>query len=346
MATRKIGGEKSGEEKAEKTVFAAIYARTSSPNQRFNYSIKEQVNSCWKYCKDREWKVKYVFIDESESGKNVNRPKFQLMLEKAEKTVFNVIVFWKLDRFCRSLADLVNIERTLRNWNIGLCSVTEFIDTITSVGRFNFRNLASVAELERELIGERSKLGMYALAKQHKWPNPHPPLGYEKDREGRLLVNKEEAELVRRIFKMYVQQMSMPQVAFELNREGIFTKKGKKWNARAIRDVLTDELYVGKYRVAGVADYIEEYRVVDTDLFKEANMSKLRFKESKAKRPPMPEDRRMEKVDRIFDEFLKLLRSTHEDNECPPKTSEERKIKEKIFSNYLDSYSPIEPSIT
>ena len=296
----------------QKPILAAIYVRTSSPNQRFNYSTKEQANRCWKYCKERGWIVRYVFVDEGESGGTIERPKFQLMLEKARAHRFDVIVFWKLDRFCRSLVDLVNIERVLREWGLSLCSVTEFIDTTTSVGRFNYRNLASVAELERELIGERARLGLYALAKDHRWPNPHPPLGYEKRDDGRLIVNVAKASLVKRIFKMYLCEKSMPQVAFELNRQGIYTKNGKRWNARAVRDVLTNEIYVGKYNVAGVSDYIEEYRIVDGDLFKRVRETRLRYKRGRAKRPPMPENRRIMKIEKVFSKYLGFL----EEIEC------------------------------
>ena len=205
----------------EKVVFAAIYARTSSPNQKSNYSIEGQVNQCWSYCQQRRWVVRYVFIDECQSGGTIERPKFKLMLEKARNSEIDVIVFWKLDRFCRSLVDLVNIERMLRSYGVGLCSVTEFIDTTTPVGRFNFRNLASVAELERELIGERARLGLHALAREHKWPNPHPPLGYDKNEDGTLITNSSEAKLVRKIFNMYIREKSMAQVAFLLNREDL-----------------------------------------------------------------------------------------------------------------------------
>ena len=290
-------------------VFAAIYARTSSPNQRFNHSIKEQVDRCWKFCDERGWVARYVFVDEGESGGTTDRPKFQLMLEKAKAGKFNAIVFWKLDRFCRSLVDLVNIERLLREWGIGLCSVTEYLDTTTSVGRFNFRNLASVAELEREMIGERARMGLYALAREHKWPNPHPPLGYDKGENGMLKVNKREAKLVRWIFKRYIRSRSMPQVAFELNKKGIITKNGKEWNARAVRDILTNELYVGGYRVAGVEARVGEYRIIDDELHDKANESRLRYKnDNGGKRPPMPEDRRRAKIDRIFNEYFGFLR--------------------------------------
>ncbi|MEM3697089.1 MAG: recombinase family protein [Candidatus Bathyarchaeia archaeon] len=288
-------------------LFAAIYARTSSPNQKNNYSVKEQVSSCLEFCTKRGWIVRYIFVDEGESGKTVERPKFQQMLEKAKEGAFKVIVFWKLDRFCRSLVDLVNIEKMLRTWNIGLCSVTEFIDTTTSVGRFNFRNLASVAELERELIGERAKLGLYALVKEHKWPNPHPPIGYDKSESGHLVVNVTEAKLVNRIFFMYKRLKSMPQVAFELNKEGIRTKKGKEWNARAVKDVITNELYIGKFNVSGVKDYVPEYHIVEEKVFRSVNKIRLRYRNGHAKRPPMPKDRRKSKIAKIFDRYMKFI---------------------------------------
>jgi site-specific DNA recombinase len=285
--------------------FAAIYARTSSPNQKFNYSIREQVRQCWDFCIRRGWVVKYVFTDEAQSGGTVERPKFQLMLERAKEGEFNVIVFWKLDRFCRSLVDLVNIERMLRKWNVGLCSTTEYIDTTTPVGRFNFRNLASVAELERELIGERARLGLYALAREGKWLNPHPPIGYDKDEEGHLKVNQAEAEIVKKIFQLYLEHKSMAHVAYLLNREGIKTKKGKEWNARAVKDVLTNRLYVGDYTVAGANLHIEEYRIIDDATFNAAQ--KLRTT-TKSERPPMPLDRKTEQIEKFIARYLQTLK--------------------------------------
>ncbi|MBS7646710.1 MAG: recombinase family protein [Candidatus Bathyarchaeia archaeon] len=295
-------------EDARRPLFAAIYARTSSANQKCNYSIEGQVAQCWDYCRRRNWIVRYVFIDECQSGGTVERPKFQLMLEKAEKGEIDVIVFWKLDRFCRSLVDLVNIERMLRSWGVGLCSVTEFIDTTTPVGRFNFRNIASVAELERELIGERARLGLHALARELKWPNPHPPLGYDKAEDGRLVVNAEEAELVRRIFKMYLEEESMAQVAYRLNAEGVKTKRGGEWTARTVRDILTNGLYVGNYRVAGINQHVAEYAIIDKDLFDRAQHVRLRFRRGEGKRPPMPPDRKAAKVERFIQKVRETLR--------------------------------------
>jgi len=125
---------------AENTL-AAIYARVSSPNQATGYSLDEQVRRCRERCDLMGWKVRYIF-KENGSGANTDRPKFQMMMEKAKEGAFDVLVFWKLDRFCRSLVDVVNIERELIEYGVSLHSVTEQIDTTTPFGKFNFRNVA------------------------------------------------------------------------------------------------------------------------------------------------------------------------------------------------------------
>jgi site-specific DNA recombinase len=295
-------------------VRAALYARTSSPNQKFNYSIDEQIACGRKYAEQRGWVVTHVFFDESERAENVDRPKFQLMLQKAKSGCFDAIVFWRIDRFCRSLADLVNVERTLREHNVALCSTTEYIDTSTSVGRFNFRSIGSVAELEAELIGERARMGLHALAKRHRWPNANPPLGYERLSDGRLKVTRKEAKLVRKIARMYLHEKSMPHVAYLLNKEGILTKKGKQWTAAAVRDILKDQIYLGTYDVAGVRDYVQEYRILDDRTFLAVNEIRLRYKTKGDRKPSIPEDRKSEKIEKMFGKYFELLKGMNNDN--------------------------------
>jgi len=153
-------------EEGDTDLGAAIYARTSSANQRFGYSIDEQISRCWDRCEMMDWDIRYIFADEAESGRDTDRPEFQKLLDTAERGLIDVVVFWKLDRFCRSLTDLVQTEEELDQWDVALQSVTEYIDTTTPVGRFNFRNLASAAELETDLTSQRVKMGMYGMAKK------------------------------------------------------------------------------------------------------------------------------------------------------------------------------------
>jgi site-specific DNA recombinase len=167
--------------------------------------------------------------------------------------------------------------------------------------------LASYSELEREIIGERSKMGLYALAKEHKWPNANPPLGYTRNGDGCLRPNAAEVNLVNKIIGLYTRSKSFPHTAFLLNKQRIKTKKVKEWNARAVRDIVTNELYVGRFNVAGFRDYVREYKIVDTKLFKRANTIRTRYTKGKAKRPPMPKDRKTLKIERIFNRYTELL---------------------------------------
>lgn len=279
---------------------AAIYARTSPSSREFNYSIDEQVKRCWARCDEMDWAVRYVFTDEDESGRDAERPHFQEMLEKAEQGLFDVVVFWKLDRFCRSLVDLVKTEEKLDGWDVALHSVTEFLDTTSPVGRFNFRNLASAAELESDLTSQRVKLGMRGLAKELKWPNDLPPLGYDRSDDGTLVVNREEADLVRRIFRLYLEERSMPQVAYILNEEGIRTKRGKEWRRQSVKKVLSNELYIGEYCVAGYEEYVEEYRILSDDLYNQVKETRYRFQNANQ---PVDKTRKESKAGRILTQY-------------------------------------------
>lgn len=279
---------------------AAIYARTSASKPGFHYSIDEQISRCWDQCQQQNWDVVFVFTDEAESGKNMERPGFQDMLEKAEMGCFDVVVFWKLDRFCRSLADLVKTEEKLDECGVALQSVTEYIDTASPVGRFNFRNLASAAELESDLTSQRVKIGMHGMAKNHRWPNNQPPLGYHLTEDQTLEIDQAEAQLVRRIFHMYLEYRSMPKVAHELNRRGKTTKDREEWSRWSVRKILSNDLYRGEYQLGEYEDYVEEYRIVSDDLFEAVTQTRYRFKQEKDK---MDKDRKKSKAEKILAKF-------------------------------------------
>ncbi len=286
---------------------AAVYARTSSAQQRHGYSIDEQVNRCWQRAEHLGWTVSHVFRDEEVSGKDTDREMFQKMLSRAEAGWFDVVLVWKLDRFSRSLIHAVELEQELRDWDVGLHSVTEMIDTTTPTGRFNFRNISSASELERELIKERTQMGLQALAKQGEWPNDNPPLGYERAQDGRLEIMPREACLVRFIFERYREVKSMPKVAEELNaRERNI--RDSEWTPYAIGKVLKNELYTGEYSVAGVEKFIEEYQIIKPEEFEQTTEVRTRFqRQESAERPDMPKQRKDRLVQNVVDQYLDYL---------------------------------------
>lgn len=279
---------------------AGIYARTSESKPQFHYSIDEQVAECWARCEQMDLTVGFVFTDEDETGRNTDRPGFQNMMEKARTGRFDIVIFWKLDRFCRSLVDLVKTEEKLSDHGVALQSVTEYIDTSSPVGRFNFRNLASAAELESDLTSQRVQLGMRGLAREHRWPNDQPPLGYSLDDDRRLEIKEDEAALVKRIFNLYLEKRSMPEVAYELNQENVLTKKGEEWTRMAVGKVLSNQIYRGDYRVADYEEHVPEYQILSSELFEEVTNVRYRFKHESSEMSPQ---RKTNKRSRILSTF-------------------------------------------
>lgn len=278
---------------------AAIYARTSSHNQEFGYSLDAQVRRSIDQCESFGWKVRFVYRDAAESGKDTDRPMFQRMLSASEKDVFDVVVFWKLDRFSRSLMHAVRLESKLRNHGVSLYSVTEQIDTTSATGRFNFRNIASAAEFERDMIRQRTQMGLNALASELKWPNDSPPLGYRLDSDRRLQIEEESAGVVREIFDLYMEERSMPEVAKILNSRGDRTELDGEWTPRAVGDVLRNEIYKGVYDVADVSKHVPEYQIISEEKFEQVTSIRHRFQSESSSRPSMSNSRKEKAITRM-----------------------------------------------
>ncbi|WP_380680604.1 recombinase family protein [Salinigranum sp. GCM10025319] len=284
-------------------VRAAIYARTSKTSRGVGYSLDEQVRLCMERCEMYGWRPVFVLQDDGESGKDVGRPGFQVLMDNAERQLFDVAVFWKLDRFSRTLLHAVQLEKQLREWDVALHSVTEQIDTTSSAGRFNFRNIASAAEFERDMIRERTKMGHTALAMEGKWPNNTPPIGYSLSDDRRLEINRSEAAIVRDIFENYVAVKSMPEVAQQLNDTGVMTKRDSEWCSRSVGEVLRNRIYVGLYTVAGIQNEVPEYRILDDDLFQSVTEVRNRFQTEDARRNRMDLQRKKRLVGRILTQY-------------------------------------------
>ncbi|WP_420182081.1 recombinase family protein [Haloarcula sp. KBTZ06] len=302
---RKNSGDGTSEERA------AIYARTSSTSQKFGYSIDEQVRQCAERCQMMGWSVAFVYKDEAVSGKDTDRPMFQEMLSKAEAGLFDILVFWKLDRFSRSIMHAVNLEKQFREWDVALYSATEQIDTTTPAGRFNFRNIANAAEFERDMIKQRTQMGHAARALEHKWPNKTAPLGYVKTENGRLSVHPKEAGLVRLIFSEYVEQRSMPSVAESLNDQQRLTKKGNDWTADAVGKILRNRIYIGEYSVGEVESTVKEYQILSQELFEKVTEIRMRFKKvTDSTRSEMDQERKEQRVEEVTAQYSDFRKSS------------------------------------
>jgi DNA invertase Pin-like site-specific DNA recombinase len=142
----------------------ALYLRVSTEEQ----TTSNQEIELKKYCEREGYEIYNIYRDEGISGSKTSRPSLDLMLQDMRKKMFEAIIVWKFDRLGRSTAHLLQVLEELKNKNVRLIATSQNIDTNTPMGKFFFTILSGFAEMEREMIRERIKLGLERRKKQGK----------------------------------------------------------------------------------------------------------------------------------------------------------------------------------
>ena len=241
---------------------AAIYARVSDKSQdtEDKTSISEQMGEMEAYCESRGLTI-VARYHEVGRGWSKKRPEFQRMLADARRGRFDVIVCWKSDRLSRGMYPAAALMEVVEAHQIRLEAVMDAIDMKT------FGLMAAIGKIELDNFRERSTLGKRGTAKQGRVPTGKLPYGYCIGDDGRPEVVEEQAEVVRRIFQMYLEEgMGSPSIAIRLTDEGIPTQTGKMlWRQSYIHYVLRNETYTGtwvygKERVISTEDGVKVYQ--------------------------------------------------------------------------------------
>lgn len=191
------------------------------------------------------WTVYKVYTDPGYSGASLNRPALQSLIKASQRHSFQKVVVYKLDRLSRSQRDTLTLLEEVFNANgVDFVSMNENFDTSNPFGRATIGILSVFAQLEREQIKERMKMGRAARAKSGKWMGSHfVPIGYDKSGDS-LVVNEYEAMQVRKIFQMFTSGASIKSICKWLIDSGYSHKHGH-WNDKAIRRVLLSKTYLG-----------------------------------------------------------------------------------------------------
>lgn len=213
------------------------YIRVSTDAQADNTSFEEQQKGIESYCNGMGHNLVRVF-KEVGSGKNTeDRPMFNAALE-AVKEADGLIAF-KLDRVARNTRDVLKlVEDTLKPSNKALVLLDLKVDTSTPSGLMILTVMAAVAQLERDVIRDRTQTGRKAKAAQGGYAFGAPPYGY-KSVDGNLVEVPEEQEVIGIIRRHHQShRKSLREIATYLNENGYKTKRGSEWTAQQIKNVL------------------------------------------------------------------------------------------------------------
>ncbi len=244
-------------------VRCAVYTRKSTEeglDQDFN-SLDAQREAGENYIASQRgegWEcLPTRYDDGGYSGGDTDRPALLRLMRDVEADEVDCITVYKVDRFSRSLLDFAKMMERLEEHGVSFVSVTQHFNTATSMGRLILNILLSFAQFERDMISERTRDKIAAARRRGKWIGGHPVLGYDiASKGGRLLINKEEAEVVRTIFEIYVRRQGLLPALQDVKRRGWrnkawVTRKGKMrggrdFNKVTLHRLLTNVLYVGK----------------------------------------------------------------------------------------------------
>lgn len=231
---------------------AALYIRVSTQEQaQEGYSIGAQKERLVAYCKAHDWIISDIYVDGGFSGSNLNRPGIQKLMGETDK--FDVVLVYKLDRLSRSQRDtLYLIEESFLPHHVDFVSMQESFDTSTPFGKAMIGLLAVFAQLEREQIKERTRMGRLERAKAGLYQGGGSiPTGYDY-KDGKLVINYYEAEQVKKMFEWYIAGESLYNVAAKLLEAGYTNRKGKPYEWGTVRCILNNPTYLGTIHYDGV----------------------------------------------------------------------------------------------
>ena len=238
---------------------AALYIRVSTEEQAIEgYSLDAQEKKLLAYCQDvaDDVEVYDIYRDDGYSGRNTNRPGYRKMMEDIDE--WDILVVLKMDRIHRNFRNFILMMDDLNRKHKDFRSATEEFDTTTAMGRFVINIIQGIAQLESEQNGERTRFVMEEKAVKLKNTEAesrtlgfNPPYGFGLS-EGLLMAVPEEQEVVRRIYSEYLENKSLAQLADGLNRDGIRTRRGTRWDKDNLSTILHNPIYAGYLKWSGI----------------------------------------------------------------------------------------------
>jgi len=215
-------------EKGEKTLKTAVgYIRVSTEEQsREGISLEMQSVKVRQYAELNDLDLIDVVEDAGISAKSIKgRPGIQTVLEMVKGRKVEAVIVYKLDRFARNTIECLEMAKVMDKAGVALHSISEKLDTQSALGRFFFTLTASLAEMERNLISERTAAALAQKRANGMKTGGHRPYGYQVDTDGQLMTDPTEQKIIARIRQMRQAGYSHQKIADNLTSIGILTRK-------------------------------------------------------------------------------------------------------------------------
>ncbi|WP_270665828.1 cassette chromosome recombinase CcrB [Staphylococcus hominis] len=237
------------------------YIRVSTERQVEGYSIEGQITQIEQYCHFNGYELVDIYADRGISGKSMNRPELQRMLNDAKNGKLDCVMVYKTNRLARNTSDLLTIVEELHRQNVEFFSLSERMEVKNSTGKLMLQILASFSEFERNTILENIYTGQRQRALEGYYQG-NLPLGYNNipDNKKELMINQHEANIVKYIFESYAKGHGYRKIANALNHKGYVTKKGNPFSISAVTYILSNPFYIGKIQFAKYKDWNDKRR--------------------------------------------------------------------------------------
>ena len=226
---------------------AVIYARYSSHGQN-EQTIEGQIRVCSEYAQQHKLRVVNIYIDKHKTGTDVNRPQFQKMIDDAATGAFTHVIVYMIDRFARNRYYSTVYRWQLQQQNIRVVSATENISE-SEEGEFYQMFLEWNAEKYSTRLSKRVREGLTTSVANGTFAGGYLIYGYKKEGK-RVVINEEEASIVRYFFEEYASGVPKKDIAEALNARGE-RYHGKPWRGRDFDKMLTNAKYTGTFEFGG-----------------------------------------------------------------------------------------------
>lgn len=211
------------------------YVRVSTDRQDLSLSAQQEKIRAMAVVKGAE--LVDLVVDEDESGKSLDRPGVKRILELVRRRQVDAVIITKLDRLTRNVRDAYDLVDLFNRKEVVLVSLAESLDTGSASGRMVLNVMAAFAQMEREVIGERTSAALQQKRRRGERAG-NIPYGYRVVYGGRLEEDPKEQGVIREIREMRTAGASLRDIADALNEAGRKTRRGTPWRFQYVANVL------------------------------------------------------------------------------------------------------------